>query len=420
MSEDFLYYLWKYQYFDKHNLKSVGGERIVVLATGHQNYDSGPDFSQSRIVIDDLEWSGQVEMHIRSSEWYRHGHQHDTAYDSVILHVVWQHDKEVYRSDGSLIPVIEMKNIVDHHLVLRYKRFLAGTENLICRTRLQEVDPVIWGSMVDNTLVERLRKRSEDILEKLQTNGGDWMETFYQVLAGCFGFRVNKEPFHILSRILPFRIIRKHIGDLFTLEALLLGQAGFLSDQLAEDYPLRLRKEFGFLSAKYGLEVPMAVHVWKFSRTRPSNFPTIRIAQFAAFLYHHPSLYSEMLHRNELPANMTITTSRYWQNHYRFGKQTSRPFGFGKNSFQNLVINGIAPLWFAYGLHHHSQPEMDLALSFLEKLPPESNRVIKLWISNNVQPVDAAQSQGLLQLYNEYCANKRCLECKIGVSILND
>ncbi|QSE97643.1 DUF2851 family protein [Fulvivirga lutea] len=423
MQEAFLHYVWKHQYFDKSALATSDGQNLIIFTTGFHNSDAGPDFKEARIKIDDIEWSGSVELHVKSSNWYDHEHQNDVAYEDVILHVVWENDKEVQRKDGSVIPVVELKSKVDLNLVTRYKSLIQSNGiGIPCEDSFANVEEITKFSMLDKLLVERLKLKSSEILSILKSTNGDWEETAYRCLFQSFGLKVNKEPFGNLAKELPFRLIKKHNQSIEDIEALLFGTAGFLNEASDDLYFKELKTRFNFLSNKYQLDPSLNTAHWKFLRLRPANFPTIRLGQLAAILKDTQSIFQEFINTSDIEQLvkwLRTTPGVYWQSHYHFNKKSkTKNSGIGKSTFDLIVINTIAPLLVAYGQTVDDYHFTERAVTLLEELKPESNRLTKVYSDLGLKPKNAADSQGMIQLYNHYCTKRKCLSCSIGHSIL--
>lgn len=422
MKEDFPVFLWKYQYFSKNRLTTTHHEQVNIFNPGIQNHDAGPDFSQAKIKIDGINWFGHVEVHVKSSHWKQHKHQTNPAYNRVILHVVWEDDMAVYRNDGSLIPTLELKNRVDFDLYRKYKYLTQNLETIPCNHVIGKVDAIIIRSMLDKTVIGRLERKAGDII-RLIDNKLTWQEATYRLLAQNFGFKTNKEAFLRLSENLPLKLLLKHRNNIFQVEALLFGVAGFLNDPLKDEYFRRLKNEYQFLAHKYYLKGKELNKVeWKFLRMRPGNFPTIRIAQFAQFFHRNKNLFAVFKEVNScqfLIDNLSVSQSAYWHNHYSFGKfcRSSIP-GLGKESIYNIIINTVVPLKVAYGLIKEDRSQIDHAVRLLEKLPPETNKVTKLWKNLDVKIESAFDSQGLIELFDNFCLGNKCLNCNIGISIV--
>lgn len=421
MDEQFLHYIWKYQKFEQKKLKLTDNQTLKVFYPGNHNQDSGPDFEEARIKIDAIEWAGQVEIHVHSSDWNHHNHQHDPAYENVILHVVWAHDEEI-QLNGVAIPTLELKSIVDLDLIEKYKKHVQSNQEILCSSQLIDVSPLTKCSMLDRILVERLEEKAARILDYLKNNKNDWEDVTYWTLAINFGFSTNKDAFMRLTELLPFAKLKKVLHNDQSTEALLIGQAGFL-DEEKDEYQRTLKSTFNFLSKKFELPDPMIRAQWKFGRLRPANFPTVRLAQLASLLHHQPKLFTVLTRTEsteELKKQLRPTLNSYWQKHYDFGKVREKTImHFGQTTFENILINTVAPLLAAYARHTANLSYMDRAISLLESLSAESNRITKKWSKIGSHPKTAFDSQAFIQLFKNYCQKRRCLQCNIGVEILN-
>lgn len=421
MQEDLLHYLWRLRRFNHQQLFTTTGEPLEIQQTGTLNIHAGPDFSDARVRIGDTLWAGNVEMHLNASEWLVHKHQEDRAYDNVILHVVLDEDQPIFRKSGQRIPCLELK----HHIPLRvtstYQKLLHSEHWIPCQYHFFQVTEMTKSLWLDRLLIERLEQKTEAIADALIKNGNNWEETFYQFLARNFGVKVNALPFELLAKNTPLNILAKHKNFLFQIEALLFGQAGMLSDDLEEDYPQRLKKEYDFLKTKYKLQA-LNKEIWKFMRMRPANFPTIRIAQFAYLIYKSQRLFSKILEVKsveEVYDLFKVELHHYWKEHYVFSKPTKiRNKTLGKTTINLLIINTIVPFLFLYGKLRGGEEYKDIAFQLLESLPPEKNSIINNWNTLGMEATSAYRTQALLQLKNEYCNKKRCLECAIGSAIL--
>lgn len=420
MKEDFLHFIWEHGLFNKTNLKTIDGEPLEIISLGMPNTDSGPDFFNARIRIGETTWAGNIEIHQKSSFWQQHHHETDAAYNNVILHVVEVHDKIVTIKDH-VLPTLEIS--YSPAILENFEQLLKSKRWVACEEKLRLVDPFILRFWYTSLMIERLQAKTGTILELLQHNKNNWNETFYQLLARNFGMKTNALPFDLLAKSLPLNILSKHKNDLFQTEALLFGQSGLLNEALlGDDYYLALRNEYSFLYKKYGL-TGIEAHLWKFMRLRPVNFPTIRIAQLAMLIHHSSALFSRILEietLDELKSLFDVSTSGYWNTHYRFNKASdeNRPKKLGETAFQNLVINTIVPMLFVYGDQHLDQAMKDRALLYLEKLPPESNHIIQKWNELGIDSQSAFETQALIQLKNCYCEIKKCLHCQLGAKII--
>ena len=421
MKEEMLHYVWRLKRFDLTDLLTTEGDPLEILHFGEYNRHAGPDFANARIRIGDTLWAGNVEMHLRASEWFQHGHQDDPAYQNVILHVVLEEDRPVICDNGSRLPCLELHRRIPVKLAKTYRKLLHNEFWIPCQHHFPAVSKITLNLWLDRLLVERLEEKTNVIAKRLTANGNDWEETCYQLLARNFGLRVNADPFDMLARSLPRRLLARHRDSCFQIEALLFGQAGLLGRDFKDDYPQRLQKEFDFLRKKYALQ-PIPGESWKFLRLRPANFPTVRIAQLGTLLAQSNQLFGKMLMANnliEIENMFEVNLSNYWWTHYVFDKLSKRQRkALGREAVHLFVINTIAPLLFTYGRHRQEPRFEDKALAFLEALPPESNRLIRGWQQLEVSPDSAYQTQALLQLKRHYCNGKRCLECAVGATIL--
>ncbi|MFK7936516.1 MAG: DUF2851 family protein [Saprospiraceae bacterium] len=421
MREDLLHYLWRLRRFDQQNLITTTGESVQIQQTGMLNTHAGPDFSNARIRIGETLWAGNVEMHLYASDWLSHRHQEDRAYDNVILHVVLDEDQPIFRKTGERIPCLELKEHIPLRLTSTYQKLLHNEHWIPCQHHFHTVNEMTKNMWLDRLLVERLENKTTIIGQILADHDNNWEVAFYQVLARNFGLKVNALPFELLAQRTPLKVLAKHKNFLFQIEALLFGQAGMLTEDVADDYAKRLKKEYGFLRKKYDL-IPLKKEIWKFMRMRPANFPTIRIAQFAYLIYRSQSLFSKVLEVKDLKEIyelFKVDLHHYWKEHYRFDQLTKiRNKTLGKTTINLLIINTIAPFMFLYGKLRGGEDYKDKALELLEQLPPEKNSIIDRWQGLGMEVDSAYQTQSLLQLKNEYCSRKRCLECAVGNAIL--
>lgn len=423
MQEGFLHYIWQFQYFNKGNLITSDGEKINVQFPGFLNQDAGPDFRESKILIESIEWRGSIEIHIKSSDWNLHKHTANKAYDNVVLHVVWQDDKKVFRSDGSVIPVLELKDRVDLDLLKRFQALVEEPdENIPCSKSIAEVPDILKIEMLDRVAMERLELKSGGVIKRLEALNGNWEETAYQFLARSFGLKINAEPFEKLSSFLPFKLVKKHIQSSFELESLIFGVAGFLEDNIADEYYLELRKQYIYLKHKYELHLQLNKEEWKFLRLRPANFPTLRLAQFASMLKGNSNLFDAFLNistSKDLNDWLIKSPSDYWKNHLNFGKTTPQSSNtLGKSTRDVIVINTVVPIVAAYGKYVNDQKYVDQAVTLLENIKAETNKIINGYISIGFNPSSALDSQALLHLSANYCSKKRCFKCSIGNHII--
>lgn len=422
--EDFLHYLWKYNLLSKQEYQTTSFEALEIISVGFHNMNAGPDFESAKIKIGDTLWVGNVEIHIKSSDWTRHQHHLDPAYENVILHVVHKHDQNIFRNDGTEIPVFEVKNLIPSHIASNYSNLMAQMSWIPCEKYISKIDPLYLKNWLSRVLVERLEEKSKQINELLIESKGSWEDAFYVMLARNFGFKTNALPFEMMARSLPRQIIAKYKDKTFQVEALVFGQAGFLNEMYAETYPNKIMQEYRFLKKKHGLKA-IDKYLWKYMRLRPRNFPSLRLAQFAALLLKYNHLFSlikdEIQIKNIIQFFKDIPINKYWDNHYRFGKYCNKfCSNLGDDAINNLIINTVVIFSFAYGLAHDDQEQLNRSISTLEKIEAENNAFIKRFVDLNCIPENAAQSQALIQLKKTYCDKKKCLSCGVGIKILLD
>jgi hypothetical protein len=422
-TEDFIHYIWKFRLFGRDNLQTTTGESLEVFSAGLPNSDSGPDFHNARIRIGDTTWAGNVEIHINSSDWHKHNHTHDGAYKNVILHVVYRDDEPIILPDGRALPALELKERIPPDLYQRYHSLIYGSQQFIpCEASLRSVDDMTLRNWLTRVLVERLEKRSKAVTAALEKNKGDWEETFYQFLAAQFGFKTNALPFELLAKSLPQLTLAKHKNNPLQIEALVFGQAGFLEDEFRDAYPNKLKEEYNFLRKKYNL-TPIEKHLWKFMRMRPQNFPTIRLAQFAALIVRSNHLFSKVLDIKDVTQLKELFTrlevNPYWDTHYRFDAESKASSKvLGQSSVDILLLNTFVLFLFSYGKHNQQEYFINRSLKLLEKLPAEQNNIVTNFDSVGIKVNTAFDSQALLELKNSYCSYKKCLQCGVGNKIL--
>lgn len=416
MNEALFQFIWQHGLFQPSGLRTADGEEITVIQPGMLNTNAGPDFLNARIRIGSTILAGHIELHLKTSDWLKHGHQHDDAYKNLILHVVYQHDAAINE-----IPVLELRQHVPAHVPAKYADLLHGVHGIPCAASLPAVRDITKESWLTRLLAERWEQKLHDwqCLQKERVD--DWRTLLYWRMAANFGFKVNATPFLLLARSLDMNILAKHRECLFQVEALLFGQAGMLQQKFEEDYPNKLREEYHYLAAKYKL-TPIPGHLWKFLRMRPANFPTVRIAQFAALVSKSLHLFSQIIEVftvKEITPLIEVTASEYWDTHFRFDEPSAyAPKHLGVSSVQNIIINTVAPVQFLFAQRHRSEGQQEKALQLLEMLPPEKNNIMACWDAAGWKAENAAQSQSLLQLFNNYCSKKSCLNCAVGLSIL--
>lgn len=418
--ESFLHYVWRLKRFDLSDLCTTTKESLQILDNGRYNHNAGPDFLNARINIGNTLWVGHVEIHVMSSDWLKHGHDH--RYDNVILHVVLEEDEWIYNSSGIRLPCLELKKRIPGNLLGLYQKLVHNEYWIPCQYYFPKVPLITKDLWLERLMVDRLEDKLSTQRQRLIANTHDWEATFYHFLARGLGMKVNAGAMDELSQRTPLSVIRKHKHNLFQLESLLFGQSGLLKGELTEPYPRRLLKEYQFLARKFKLH-PMTGAQWNFMRLRPANFPTIRIAQLATLLYQTDNLFQKTLvakNLKELHNMLELKLSNYWYDHYRFGKVSEGRFKrLGKATRHSLIINTFVPFLFLYAEERSQEAVRQKALHWLEQLKPERNKVIRQWEKLGMEPVSAFQTQALLQLKAKYCDERRCTECSIGHSILS-
>ncbi len=411
MKEEFIYYLWENRLLHL-DLKTTDDEDITILSVGIRNHDSGADFVNARIKIGDALWAGQVEIHVRASDWFKHNHHNDANYDSVILHVVYEND-----TDSLKIPTLEIKDKFDISIFHKYNWFFGSRNWIPCGEFVGGVQNFTLISWLDRMLVEHLENECKDLDFKLKNNQYDWEQAFYQRLMRYFGLKVNNDSFEYLSRILPLNLLLRHRDNDIYIESMMFGCAGFLERDFEEDYPSLLKRDFMMLKSKFGLKV-MPLSNWKFLRLRPPNFPTIRIAQLAKIITKNGNMFSKIRDADdiqEIRDLFDIELNSYWDNHFQFDKtsKVERRKILGKTAVDLIIINAIVPMLFYYGHTHSLESYKEKAVIFLEQIEAEDNLIIRNFQNSGVVLQNAFQTQAILYMYKYYCKRRRCLECRI-------
>ncbi|WP_299220286.1 DUF2851 family protein [uncultured Aquimarina sp.] len=424
MKEEFLHYLWKYKKFNFSNLKTTNLLPVVLQRVGeHNQMNSGPDFFNAQLVIDNQKWAGNVEIHIKSSDWYVHHHESDPAYDNVILHVVWENDVEVFRKDNSRIPALQLKDYIDKNIVSQYQKLFQSKDVswIQCEKELCDVSDFIIFNWQERLYLERLEQKSELIEELLDKSSNDWETVLFKLLSKNFGLKVNSDPFLSLANSFDFSILRKCSNNLKQLEALFYGQAGLLNSDLDVLYVKELLKHYQFLKNKFTLK-NRGVLPFQFFRLRPSNFPTIRISQLANLYFKNKQLFSKIITINDLEKFYELfdtSASDFWKTHYTFDKESSARKKRVTKSFIHLIlINTVIPVKFLYAKSQGKDISEEI-FGLISQLPVEKNAISDKFISLGVNMEDALHSQSMIQLKNNYCDQKACLKCSIGNYLLN-
>ncbi|MBC8054493.1 MAG: DUF2851 family protein [Sphingobacteriaceae bacterium] len=421
--EDFLFYVWQFKVFNKSDLKTIDGQPIELIYNGVLNKNAGPDFQDAKIRIGNTEWIGNVEIHVKASDWDRHNHTQDKAYNNVILHVVYENDKSVLRQDGTPIPTLEIKPFIYPNIEGQYEALMQNLNWIPCEKQLANIEELHLESWLLRMLIERLEEKSRQFIEVLEEYKGSWDDAFYIILARNFGFKTNALPFEMFARSLPQQILAKHKNNPFQIEALVFGQAGFLDAELEDEFHRKLKNEYSFLKAKYDLK-PMDKYLWKFLRLRPQNFPTLRLAQFSGLIVKSSHLFSRILEIGE-PKHIAelfkqLPVSSYWNTHYRFTKQADNvSVQLGSSSINNILLNSVAVTLFSYGKYTDNDIIKDRAISLLETIPFEANQITQRFLEIGVKKGNSDRSQALLHLKKSYCDLKKCLNCAVGTKIVS-
>lgn len=420
MKEKLLHFVWKYRPFYISGRCNTQNEVVNIIDPGFQNIDAGPDFFNAKIRIGTTVWVGNVEIHLKSSDWYAHGHQSDSHYDNVILHVVVNDDKPAINSQGHSIATL----VVDYPYGLESSldALLSSTGWIPCHGSISVLNSFSITAMLQRLMVDRLEQKTEHVLESVSNCNGSWEEAFYRSMAYCFGLKVNAYPAELLAKSLPLNVLGKHRNSLFQIEALLFGQAGMLSLlQIEEPYFISLQKEYGFLAQKFAL-APIDGGLWKFLRMRPVGFPMVRLAQLAALINRSTSLFSKVIEAEtcaQIDDLLNCQPSEFWLTHYNFQKQSApKAKPVGKTLKQIIIINSVVPFMFAYGISRNDELLKNRALQFLDDLPVEDNATVNGFKSMGIKLRSAADSQALIQLKTGWCDAKKCIFCDIGAKLL--
>ncbi len=420
MKEDLLKYIWQFQYFNNKELQTTSGEKIQIQFAGSNNSNQGPDFTGAKIKIGRTLWAGNVELHINSSHWNLHRHSSDHNFNNVVLHVVWNHDIEITDPNNNKLPTLELQDKVSKLLLDKYRELMANATFIPCENQVRQINELTLTNWKQRLLAERLISKSERVLAILKETNFHWEEAFWRLIAANFGLKVNSNIFQKIAESLPVTILAKHKGNIHHLEALLFGQSGLLNKNFAEKYPIMLQKEFKFYKQKYKLQ-PVDGEVF-FLRMRPANFPTIRLAQLAMLIHGSEHLFSKIKDAKkvkEIKKMLDVTANDYWNYHYLFDEETAfKKKSLGSQMINNILINTIIPVLFAYGVHHDEKSYREKAINWLENISAEKNSITKGFELLNFSNKKAFDSQSLIQLKNEYCDKKLCLNCSIGNSLL--
>lgn len=422
MKEDFLHYIWKFRKFDALNLKTAQGELITIVKTGDYLELSGPDFFNSLITIGNQKWAGNIEIHLKSSDWYLHNHEKDPAYANVILHVVWENDTAIFREDNTEIPVLVLKEYVSKETVESYNALVSPKSWISCERQLKEIDDFVFKNWQERLFFERLERKSKFIFQLLEETNQDWEAVLFCLLAKNFGLNTNGNSFFQIAKAIPFSVIRKESFEIENLEALFFGISGLLETEKEDVYYKDLKFRYFYLLHKYQIEKTY-VDPLQFFKLRPDNFPTIRLSQLAGLYHTYQNLFSKIIDLKSVKNVynlLSVSASSYWHCHYQFDKESPKKSKTLSKSFLDLlIINTIFPLQFAYSNMMGESPAEDL-IDFINEVASEKNAIIDKFNSFGIQSKSAFESQTLLELKNEYCNQKACLKCAFGLELLKN
>ena len=427
--EQLLHYVWRHKMFPLQEMHTTDGKLVEVIDPGLHNRNAGPDFFNAKVKIDGTLWVGNVEIHDRSHDWYVHGHDHDSAYNNVVLHVAGVVDDNVITSDGKFLPQLQLdvpKEINDH-----YKELLETDQYPPCYKTIHDLTKLTIHSWMSALQTERLEQKTEAIKARVDRNNGSWEDGYFTTLARNYGFGINGDAFEMWANTLPLKAVDHHRDDVFQIEAIFMGQAGLLElntipsqyqrDALNEGYFAKLRNEYQYLAHKFSMK-PMDATMWRFLRLRPQNFPHIRISQLANLYYSRRAGLSSLVECTtieQLKAVLATSVTPYWETHYTFGSTSCRnDKNLSPASLNLLMINTAIPMLFAYGKHKSDEAICDRAFDLLEQLKAENNHITRLWQQCGLTAQNAGDSQALIQLKKEYCDKKDCLRCRIGFEYL--
>ncbi len=418
MTERLLQFIWQFQYFNAVALTDVDGEPLAILHPGTLNTNQGPDFSEAKVKVGNTLLVGNVELHLKTSDWDSHQHTTDSNYNSIILHVVWQHDKQPENTPACAVLVLQDR--VSTLLLQQYETLMQAVSFVPCAKHLPALSDVAWLSWKERLAAERLERKADEIIHRLQQTKQHWEEVFWWMLARNFGIKVNADLFEQVAQSISINILAKHKNQIHQLEALLLGQANLLNQKMEESYPKMLQKEYQFLKQKYQLVQPKKSP--DFLRMRPANFPTVRLAQLAMLVNKSSHLFSTIKSTatlKEIQQLFDVTANDYWHYHYQIDEATDyHPKKLGRQMVDNIIINTIIPVLFAYGLYTKDEAIKTKAILWLTNLSPEQNTITRNWVKYGVKNYNALDAQALIELKNNYCQYHKCLDCAIGNAIL--
>lgn len=422
MKEEFLHYIWLHKKLNVTKLFTSKGEKIEVLNFGQYLQTAGPDFFNAQLIIDNQKWAGNIEIHLKSSDWYLHNHEKDTNYNNVILHVVWEHDVEIYRKNNSEIPVLELKHYVALNEINNYKNLMLSKAWINCENQISNIDSFTLENWKERLFFERLERKSKLVLELLKETKNDWDAVLFCLLAKNFGLNANGEIIFKMAKALPFPIIRKESNELENLEALFFGSTNLLNADFEDVYFQNLLSKWEFLKSKYKLD-GVVYDTLQFYKLRPDNFPTIRLSQLAVLYYSIHNIFEKSIYIKEVKEFyklFAVSANDYWNTHYNFDKESNfKKRKISKSFIDLIIINTIIPLRFAY-LNYMGKENSEEIIDLIRQIQPEKNAIIQKFNYFNIKAKTALDSQSLLQLKKEYCDKNKCLSCNIGINLIKN
>jgi hypothetical protein len=422
MQEEFLHYLWVNKKLPFTQLKTHLNESLEINHFGQYLQNAGPDIFNAQISINQQKWAGNIEIHIKSSDWYAHHHEKDANYDNVILHVVWENDSPIFRKDNSEIPTLELKKYVTLSEVNKYKSLITTKSWINCENQITQIDDFIWSNWLESLFLNRLERKSDVIDKRLQETNYNWEAVFFEMLAKNFGLNTNGDCFLQLAQSIPYSIIRKESFDVENLEALFFGKLNLLEENLEDEYYFKLQNNWKYLKLKYNLQEEFGSHP-QFFKLRPDNFPTIRLSQLIQLISKKQNLFSQILladSYSDIKKLLESETSEYWKSHYNFSKKSKTKSKVLTDQFIDLIIiNTIVPIKFSY-VKSQGQLNIEELISLLEAIPAEKNSILDKFSEFKVKSANAFQSQSLLELKKEYCNKNKCLSCAVALQLLKN
>ncbi len=424
MQEDLLHYIWKYKKLQLEDLLTSDGKTVSIVDVGTHNHLAGPDFFNSRIHIDGQLWAGNVEIHMKASDWYAHSHEKDPNYNNVILHVVWEDDASVFRSNNSEVPTLELKRHISKNILEAYQQLFdkKGIAFINCEKDIRDIEGFIFHNWLERLYFERLERKSNLVMELLHQSKNDWEKVFFTMLLKSFGSKINGDSFFTMAQALDFSVVRKTQSNVLQLESILMGMAGLLADDAIVDaYYISLKKEYQYLKNKFDIQ-DGNIQKPDFFKLRPSNFPTVRLSQLANLYFMHQNIFSKVIGASTLEEIYTVfdvSASEYWDNHFTFGKISKKSKKKLTRKFIDIIIiNTILPLKFCYARHLGNDVNEGI-VQIISNIKKEENGIVGSYITHGVKVKNAKESQAILQLYNEYCTKNKCLQCVVGNGLLS-